>query len=112
MATNFDKNTKTTLTAAEIEQAKQKYGKVYVIRVKDDIGEEEAKCYLRKPTRQILDLAMASSTKKNSMFNEVILRNCWLAGDRNILEDDDLFMGAAAKLSGIINFKEAELEEL
>lgn len=112
MKTNFDTTDKTALTGEALEAAKNKYGRVFYIKVTNALGDIDAQCWLRKPTRQILDLAMASSVKKSSMFNEVIIKNCWLAGDKSIIEDDENFMAASAEVSGIIAFKEAELTEL
>jgi hypothetical protein len=102
----FEQNTKVDLTPEEIEEFKKEYREVYLITV------EDKKCYLHKPTRQILDAAMSASAKRNSMFNEVIMRNCWLAGNKEILEDDDFFMGASTQLDQVIEFKNAELKKL
>ena len=109
----FELNEKTSLTAEEIVAFKEVYGKLYKIEVKDDDGEStSAQCILHQPTRQTLDAAMASSTKKNSKFNETILKNCWLAGDKSILSDDSLFLSVSSQLDQLIQFKEAQLSEL
>ena len=102
----FEQNTKTDLTPEEIESYKAEYREVYEITV------EDKKCFIHKPTRQILDAAMNASSKRNSMFNETLLRNCWLAGNKEIMEDDDYFMGASAQLDQVIEFKTAELKKL
>ena len=67
---------------------------------------------MHPPTRQILDAAMASSTKRNSKFNETLLKNCWLAGDKEIVEDDAYFLAASTQLDEMIEFKEASLKKL
>jgi hypothetical protein len=102
----FEQNTKTDLTPEEIEGYKKEYGDIFQIDV------EDKKCFLHKPTRQILDAALEASTKKNSKFNETIMRNCWLAGDKIIMEDDEYFMGASKVLDEVITFKSAELKKL
>ena len=43
---------------------------------------------------------------------EIVLRDCWLAGDEEIKTDDTLFISASAKLADLIEVKEAELEKL
>jgi len=103
---NFDQNTKKELSTAEIEAFKGQYGGVYLIEV------EDKKCYLHTPTRVILDAASAASGKANSKFNEVILKGCWLAGDKEIVNDDAYFLAASTKLDDIIEFKEASLKKL
>ncbi len=102
----FDQNTKTELSKAEIEAFKAQYGGVYLIEV------EDKKCYLHTPTRVILDAASAASGKASSKFNEVILKSCWLAGDKDIVNDDTYFLSASTKLDEIIEFKEASLKKL
>jgi hypothetical protein len=104
--TPFDQNTLTDLTEEQISEFKKEYGNVYEIIV------EDKKAFIHKPTRQILDLAMTSSSKKSSLFNETILKNCWLAGDKDIVFDDEYFMGAGAILDEVITFKTAELKKL
>jgi hypothetical protein len=110
--TNFEANNKEILTPEEIAQAKQQYGRVFKVVVKDDDGTISAQAFLHSPTRQVLDAAMASSKKKDSMFNETIIKNCWLAGDKSIVENDEHFLSASAQINELIKFKESDLEEL
>jgi len=102
----FDQNTLTELTQEQIDDYKQEYGELFLIQV------EDKKCYLHKPTRQILDAANASSGKRSSAFNETLLKNCWIAGDKDIVNDDEYFLGASSQLDQIIVFKNAELKKL
>ncbi len=103
---SFDQNNKTDLTKAEIDAFKTQYGSVFLIEV------EDKKCFLHTPTRIILDAASAASGKASSKFNEVILKGCWLAGDKEIVNDDAYFLSASTKLDDIIEFKEASLKKL
>lgn len=102
----FEQNNKQELSPAEIESFKKEYGSIFLIEV------EDKKCYLHQPSRVILDAASAASVKANSKFNEVIMRSCWLAGDKEILEKDEYFLAASTKLSDVIEFKEATLKKL
>lgn len=102
----YEQNTTTELTPDQIEEFKKEYGDIYLIQV------EDKKCYLHKPSRQILDAANASSGKRSSAFNETLLKNCWIAGDKDIVNDDDYFLGASSQLGDIITFKQAELKKL
>jgi len=101
----FEDNHLTELTPEQIEAAKAKYKAVFEITV------EDKKCWLHKPDRNVLDLANSASSKKSSKFNETILRNCWLAGDKDIVEEDDYFYGASTQLDELITFKNAELKK-
>jgi len=65
----FEQNNIIELTAEDIIGYKEAYGEIFLIEV------EDKKCYLHKPTRQILDAANASSNKRSSAFNETLLKN-------------------------------------
>jgi len=111
--TKYEVNEKTSLTPEEIKAFKTTYGKVYKLSVKSDEDDSiEAQCFIHKPSRQVLDLAASSSKVKDSKFNETILKNCWLAGDKSIVENDDHFYAVSKQLNSVIKFKEAELVEL
>lgn len=102
----YEQNNLTDLTEEQIEDFKKQYGEVYTI------GDDEVKCFIHRPTRQIMDAASAVSanTGKDSKFNETILKNCWLAGDKRMLEQDDYFYGAAKLLNKITIAKDLELK--
>jgi hypothetical protein len=102
----FDQNTKTELNEQEIAELKKQYKAVFLIEV------EDKKCYLHAPDRKVLDAAASSSKKAESKFNEVILKGCWLAGDKEIVNDDDYFLSASSQLGELIQFKEASLKKL
>lgn len=67
----------------------------------------------RKPSRKVLSLAMRLADKDAMKFNETIIDNCMLAGDKDILaEDDDLFMGVSNTLDKLVQYKEADIKKL
>lgn len=95
-----------TVEQKTIETWKKKYGRVFRL----DVDGHTA--YLKKPDRHVLALASVEGGKDPIKYNEILLRNCWLAGDEEIKKNDDLFFGASAKLQELIDIKEAELKEL
>ena len=102
----YDQNNLTELTDEQIAEAKKEFGQVFLLQVDDK------KCYLHKPTRMVIDLAVQSSAKRSSMFDETILRNCWLAGDKEIVDNDEYFFAVSKQLDEVIKFKNAELKKL
>lgn len=90
----------------QIEGWKKKHGKVYQITVEDKT------CYLRKPDRNTLAYAISASQQNPLEFGEVILNNCWLAGDEEIRTEDAYFLAAMGKLEGLFEIKQAELKNL
>ena len=91
-----------------IDQLKARHKDVYEIRV------DGKSCLVRKPGRKDLSFAMAGSSSGKDVvrMQEILLENCWLEGDAEIKTDDSLFFAAAAKLTGLMETKEAELKKL
>lgn len=96
----------TQISQDQINLWKSKYKDIYKITVEDKVA------YLKKPDRKILAAATAASTNNPMKFNEVILLNCWLGGDEEIKTEDSYFLGVSAKISELIEVKQAELEKL
>lgn len=91
-----------TATPEQLAAWKTQYGEFFGIVIEDKV------CYLKKPDRKAL--SFASQVGSDPMkFNEVILKNCWIGGDEEILTNDSLFLAASSKLDQVIEFKKAEL---
>jgi len=93
-------------TKEQIQEWKAKYGDVFCITV------EGKSCYLKKPSRKALGYASMAGKENPLKFNEVLLKDCWIAGDEDIQTNDDLFLAVSAKIGEIIEVKEAELVKL
>lgn len=94
-----------TYTSEKIEAWKKEHGELFMITV------ENKNCILKKPTRKILSYAMAAS-KDVVKMNEILINQCWVAGDDEIKTDDTLFMAACTKLDVLLEVKEAEIKKL
>lgn len=93
-------------TPEEIADLKAKHGAIFKLVVGD-------KCALLKtPDRKILSFATKSAEKDPLAFNEALLKNCFVAGDKEIRDDDAYFLGASQKLADLVQIKEASLEKL
>lgn len=95
-------------TPEQIAKWKTDYKDIYSVTVDGHIS------YLKKPDRHILGFATAGSDggKQGIKFNEILLKNCFLGGSESIKIDDSLFLAVSAKLSDLLEVKEAELEKL
>jgi hypothetical protein len=93
-------------SAAKIAEWKREHGNVFRIKVEDKV------CYLKPPSRKTLGYASVAAKENPLKFNEVILRDCWLAGNEEIKSDDVLFLSVSPKLDKLIETKEVELEKL
>lgn len=89
-----------------IEELKKKHGEIFLIEF------EDKKAYLKKPSRQVLSLAMSKMQTNPLGFAETILNQCFIAGDEDVKTNDAYFFGAAAQLEGLMEVKTAELKKL
>lgn len=94
------------ISQEQIDNWKKAHGDVFKISV------DGRDCYLRRPDRKTLAYASSVATKDPIKFNEILLNGAWLAGNEDIKKDDTLFLSVSAKLSELIEVKEAELVKL
>lgn len=94
------------VTPEQVEAWKKKHGDVFCVTVAGKTA------YLKRPDRKTLGAAAVIGKNDPMKYNEIMLRNCWLAGDEEIKTDDALFLGVSAKLGELIDIKEAELKKL
>ncbi len=91
-------------TKEQVAEWKKKHGDIFEITVDDK------SCILHKPTRQ--NLSYASVVKDPIKLSETLLKQLWVDGDKEILEQDDLFMAVVNKMEDVIKVKEAEVKKL
>lgn len=94
-------------TKDQIELWKREYGDVFKLDVEGGYT-----CYLKKPTRRIYSMALSQGQKSPMRFNEIIINNCWIAGDEQIREDDDLFYAACGQIDVLIPEVAADIKKL
>ncbi len=85
---------------------KKKYSGVY------ELSSGGAVCYIKVPGRKELSHATAVAANDVFKFNEVILNDCWLAGDESMREDDAKFLGVSEQLGEIIEKAEVKIKKL
>lgn len=87
---------------------KAKHGDVYEITVEDKAA------VFRKPSRQDLSFATNTSSqgKDPIAFTEAIMKNTYIEGDRELVDDDNYFLGAMQVVSVMVEAKQAEIKKL
>lgn len=88
----------------KIDEWKAKHGDLYQISV------EGKSCLLRRPTRK--DISYTSVVRDPMQLSETMLKQLWLDGDKEILEQDDLFLAVVAKMEEVMKIKEAEIKKI
>ena len=99
-----------TYTKEQLKGWKEKYGDDNVF----EITCEDKKAVLHKPTRKDLSFAMAGSgqAKDSVKFSEILLKQCWIDGDKEFQDNDNYFFAAVPVLGALSETKEAELKKL
>lgn len=100
------------LNEVEIDLLKKQHGEVYEIAVPvDDEGNEMTYAYIARPKRKILEAVFGIVNVNPIQAADIILKNCWLAGNELIKTDDDLFMAAAPLVLSIIKIRQGEIKK-
>ncbi len=95
-----------TPTAEQIAKWKKQHGEIFAYEA-DDLA-----CYLRRPDRQVVELASVRGQNSPFKFTEVILANCWLGGNEQLRSEDSYFMGLSQKVSELVEIKTGELKKV
>jgi hypothetical protein len=107
----MDNNTMTSapagadITPAMIEGWKKKYGDVFIVEA------DGKRAYLRRPDRQTIAAAAVIGGADGFKQKEIVIRNCWLGGDRELVEADKYFLSLAAQVDSIVEIVEVSLKK-
>jgi hypothetical protein len=75
-------------------------------------SEDGKQVWLRKPSREIMRAANAGSGNDTILWNEIIIKNCMIAGDSCFIEDDDYFFGLSRQLTELLPSKNVSLKKV
>jgi hypothetical protein len=92
-------------TIEQINAWKEKYGKVFYYEVDDKI------CYLRPVDRNTYSLALSKVSTSPAKFNEIVVKEIWLAGDEEIRKNDCYYFGLIDFVEELMNKKKGSLGE-
>lgn len=86
--------------------------RVIMLKVpKNDEYTEFAYGFIRYPDRTDISIAMTMKDTDPLKGKEIVLRNSWLEGDNEILEDTELFLSACTVLDEVIGVRQALLKK-
>ncbi len=97
---------KFTPSPEQIAKWRKQFGDVFAYEV-DGLA-----CCLKRPSRQVVELATAEGANRPFKFTEVVLANCWLGGNEELRTEDKYFMGLSGKVAELIEIKTGELKKL
>jgi hypothetical protein len=93
------------VAAKKAELEKQRKEKVVAIHIEAD----KKVAYFRKPNRREVSYAMTLLQNDPLAAYEAVLQTCYLEGDRELLDDDEYFIGIAPLANSLISTKTAEV---
>ena len=79
---------------------------------RSDEEKDIATAYLKKPSRKVLGAFMSKVNMDPLAAYELLLRNCWVKGDQEILEKDDLLISACNSLEPLVSFRQGLLKKI
>lgn len=97
---------------AEALKAEHKLRKVFIILVEGEEGDDKPLyiAYMRRPGFMHFSQYMNFAQKDVVQANKMLATNIFLAGDREIVDDEDLFLyGTMSQLAPIIESRNADI---
>lgn len=97
---------------AEALKAEHKLRKIFIVIVEGEEGDEKPLYigYLRRPSLMHFSQYMNFVQKDVVQANKMLATNIFLAGDRELVDDDELFLyGTMGQLSQIIDSRNADM---
>lgn len=99
------------ITDTQLKRWKHKYKRVVKLSIEDDDG-TTLFAYFRKPTIEIRSAVLQASKIDEFKALQVLFKNCYLGGDPDIEEDDDLRLNITTSFSDFIQPKPVKIEVL
>lgn len=93
-------------TKERIAELKAEHGDVWLLTVEDKAG------IFKTPTRKAMSYSMTVAAKDPLASNEILLKDAFIEGDKELIENDAYFLGAQNQIAGLLKAKEAKLEKL
>jgi DNA mismatch repair ATPase MutS len=104
----------------EIE-AKEKYAeklkklhstkRVFCIEVEDEDTGEWKEAWFRKPKLKEFSMFTTIAQKDKIQALQTLMRNIFIDGDKNVIDDDDYFLSAMSQVEEIVNVQASKIKK-
>lgn len=97
---------------AQALKAEHKLRKIFIVLVEGEEGDEKPFyiAYLRRPSLPHFSQYMSFAQKDVIQANKMLALNVFVAGDRELVDDDELFLyGTMSQLNQLIESRNAEM---
>lgn len=93
------------LTQREITTLKNKHGKITLVTIEGDEGQEDLHFWFKQPDRKILSAAVKMGERDQMKGTEVFIENCLVKGPKEQLQDVEVFMALAPQVEALIKIR-------
>ncbi|MCG8476207.1 MAG: hypothetical protein MI784_12135 [Cytophagales bacterium] len=95
------------------ELLKEEYQELYELSIpRSDEEDDLATAYLKKPNRKVLAVFMSKVNMDPLSAYEMLLKNCWIKGDEEIMESDEMLLSACTALEPLVSFRQGTLKKI
>lgn len=95
-----------------LDSLKKEHGDVQTLTLKDKAGNVVATAYLKEPGRNVVARSMSLITQNKPLeAGEFILENCFVGGDKEVLENEKLKMSASMQVIALVELLDGELKK-
>lgn len=105
------KNSKSEEVDPRLAPLLEKYGEGNVFEITFPDGK---RCFLKKPSREVIGMAMTKSRSNALALGEVVLESCWLDGDKEVkdpITNSGYVIGLMEQTDVLFNSKTAEVKK-
>ena len=97
-----------------LERLSKAHPGVKVIMLKVPVNDDYTEFkhgFIRYPSRVDVSIAMTMKDTDPLKGKEIVLRNSWLEGDKEIFDDDELFLSACTVLDEALSVRQALIKK-
>lgn len=93
-------------TEERIKELKAEHGEIYLLTVEDKAA------IFKTPSRKAMSYSLSFASKDPLKSNETLLRDAFVEGDKELIDNDAYFLGAQSQVGQLLKAKESKLEKL
>ncbi|GGF22249.1 hypothetical protein [Hymenobacter cavernae] len=97
---------------SQLEQLQKEHGEISTLTLKDKAGNVKATAYLKQANRPVVARGMSLLAQNKPLeAGEFILENCFVGGDKEVLENELLKMSASMQAVALVELLDGELKK-
>lgn len=94
------------ITQKQIDAWKKEHGEIFKLNYFDEV------IYVKGPDRKTVSYASASANGDILKYNEVILENSWVHGNKDLIKKPGFLLSMSANIGNMVGIAEVEMVKL